>query len=101
MANLELVSVGKAAYGRHLVTARADGGSFSDLDPNAVFGVFTYQYSEAPPSQGRTFIAKSTCSRFCAVSSNAQFTLQPWDLPPSMVSIYLAQNTPVITIVTD
>ena len=99
----ELVSVGKAAYGRHLVTARADGGSFSDLDPNAVFGVFTYQYSEAPPSQGPNIHREIDMLEVLrGGSSNAQFTLQPWDLSPHpWYPFTLPKNTPVITIVTD
>jgi SAM-dependent methyltransferase len=60
------------------VTARADGGSFSDPDPNAVFGVFTYQYSEAPPSQGPNKHREIDMMEVLRdASSNAQFTLQP------------------------
>jgi hypothetical protein len=99
----ELVSVEKVAYGRHLVTARADGGSFSDLDPNAVFGVFTYQYSEAPPSQGLNKHREIDMIEVLrGGNSNAQFTLQPWDYSPHPWHPFtLPPNTPVITVVTD
>ena len=99
----ELVSVEKIAYGRHLMTARADGGSFSDLDPNAVFGFFTYQYSDAPPSQGRNVHREIDMLEVLrGGSSNAQFTLQPFDPPPNPWHPFtLPKNTPVITSVTD
>ena len=99
----ELVSVEMVAYGRHLVTARADGGSFSNLDANAVFGVFTYQYSEAPPSQGPNKHREIDMTEVLrGASSNAQFTLQPWDHDPHpWYPFTLPAKTPVITIVTD
>jgi hypothetical protein len=75
----------------------------ADLDPNAVFGFFTYQYSEAPPSQGRNIHRELDMIEVLrGGSSNAQFTLQPFDPPPNpWYPFTLPNNTPVITIVTD
>jgi hypothetical protein len=98
----EVVLMDKLGYGKYLVTARADGGSFSDLDPHAIFGVFLYQYSEAPPSNGRN---KHREIDFLEVLRNsvgqAQFTLQPFgDNPPHPVEFFkIPPATPVITIV--
>jgi hypothetical protein len=106
----EIVCVDKVAYGRYLVTARADDGSFSNFDKNAVFGVFTYQYSEAPPptpppnppTRFNKHREIDMMEVLRGANSNAQFTLQPWDLDPHpWYPFNLPDNTPVITIVTD
>jgi hypothetical protein len=107
----EIVCVDKVPHGRYLVTARADGGSFSNLDNtgNAVFGVFTYQYSDAPPPPDLPPGAKYNTHREIDMmevwrggTSNAQFGLQPWDYsPPPFYYMNLPDNTPVITILTD
>jgi hypothetical protein len=49
----ELVSEALAGLGwTFLVTARVDSGarSFAKLDPNLIFGIFTYQFGQADPS---------------------------------------------------
>jgi hypothetical protein len=56
----ELVSVEKVAYGRHLVTARADGGSFSNLDANAVLVSSPTSIRKPHLLRDRTSIVKST-----------------------------------------
>jgi len=101
----ELVLANKLGWGRYLVTARVDGGgSFSDLDPNAVFGAFTYQYSEAPPSNGPNIHREIDALEVLrGGNSNAQFTLQPYDYsnPHPWNPFTIPPNTPVITIVLD
>ncbi|MFH1981494.1 MAG: hypothetical protein ABIL58_06605 [Pseudomonadota bacterium] len=76
----EIVLSEVLGYGTYLVTARADGDSFQKLDPNAVFGIFTYQYSEGPPADGinrhRELDALEVIYR--GKPGDAQFTLQPW-----------------------
>jgi hypothetical protein len=37
-------------WGSYLVTARAENGTFADLDPNSIFGLFTYQWGIADPN---------------------------------------------------
>jgi hypothetical protein len=95
----EIVLVDKLGYGRYLVTAWADGGSFSDLDPNAVFGMFTYQYSEAPRDQGENIHREIDLLEVLrGGSSNAQFTLQPWShVPTPWDPFTIPPNTPCIT----
>ena len=97
----EIVLMDKLGYGDYLITARADGGSFSDLDANAVFGAFIYQYSEAPPDQGQN---RHREIDFLEVlrsgEGNAQFTLQPYDPAPHPVRFFkIPANTQVITII--
>lgn len=99
----EVVLMDKLGYGTYLVTARADGGSFSDLDPNAIFGAFLYQYSEAPPSNGPN---KHREIDFIEVlrsgGGNSQFTLQPYDyVRPHPVQFFtIPPGTQTITTVT-
>jgi hypothetical protein len=96
----ELVLVPKLGYGMYVVTARMNGGSFSDLDPNAVFGIFTYQFSEAPAGHGANKHREIDALEVLrGGSSNAQFTLQPFgDSPPHPWSPFMIPpNTPVIT----
>jgi hypothetical protein len=99
----EIVLTEKLGLGRYLITARADCGSFSDLDPNAVFGAFTYQYSEAPPEEGPNIHRELDMLEVLrGGSSNAQFTLQPWSfIPTPWEPFMIPPNTPVITAVLD
>jgi hypothetical protein len=97
----ELVLMDKLGYGKYLITARADGGSFSDLDPNAIFGAFLYQYSEAPPSNGPNIHREID---FIEVLRNgvgqAQFTLQPFESNPHPVEFFkIPPGTNVITVI--
>jgi len=97
----EIVLMEKLGYGDYLITARADDGSFSDLDKHAVFGAFIYQYSEAPPSNGKNIHREID---FLEVlrgdNGNAQFTLQPYDPAPHPVSFFkIPRNTQIITII--
>ena len=103
MANLR---IGQCRKGRllaeHLVTARADGGSFSDLDPNAVFRLFHLPVFGSPAFSGRNIHREIDMLEVLrGGSSNAQFTLQPFD-PPPIHGIHLpCPEYPVITIVND
>ncbi|GGF83991.1 hypothetical protein GCM10007301_49980 [Azorhizobium oxalatiphilum] len=85
----EIVLVDKLGYGKYLITAVADNGSFANLDPKAVFGAFTYQYSEAPPEQGLNKHREiDGLEVLRGGASNAQFTLQPYDPPPNPVKFF-------------
>jgi hypothetical protein len=85
----EVVLLDKLGYGEYLITARADGGSFSDLDANAVFGAFIYQYSDAPPSNGTNVHREIDFLEVLrGAQSNAQFTLQPYDFNPHPVNFF-------------
>jgi len=100
----ELVLMDKLGYGKYLITARADGGSFSDLDPNAVFGVFLYQYSDAPPSNGPNVHREIDFLEVLRnAGGNAQFTLQPYDaFDPHPVEFFkIPSGTSMITIIND
>ncbi|NYT42714.1 hypothetical protein HZY97_18210 [Sphingomonas sp. R-74633] len=100
----ELVLMDKLGYGKYLVTARADGGSFSDLDPHAIFGVFLYQYSKAPPSNGPNVHREIDFLEVLrSGEGNAQFTLQPFgDYKPHPVEyLKIPPGTQMITIVND
>ena len=46
----EIVLEDILGWGRYLVTARAENGTFADLDPNSIFGLFTYQWGIANPN---------------------------------------------------
>jgi hypothetical protein len=97
----EIVLVDKLGYGRYLITARADIGSFSDLDQNAVFGIFTYQYSNAPGTDN-VHREIDLLEVLRGGKSNAQFTLQPWEHKPTPWDPFtLPPNTGVLTIVLD
>ncbi|MEP9359473.1 hypothetical protein [Sphingomonas sp. KR3-1] len=98
----EVVLMDKLGYGKYLVTARADGGSFSDLDPHAIFGAFLYQYSEAPPSNGPNIHREIDFLEVLrSGGGNAQFTLQPYDsvVPPPVHFFQMPPGTEVITII--
>jgi hypothetical protein len=99
----EIVLTQKLGYGRYLVTARADVGSFSNLDPNAVFGAFTYQYSNAPPDNGLNIHRELDMLEVLrGGNSNAQFTLQPYTFQPTPWDPFtIPPTTPVITAVLD
>lgn len=78
----EIVSEEIVGYGDYLITVKADQGSFAELDPNVVFGLFTYQWGEAPPEQGpnrhREIDLLETISKEAqGRPGNAQFALQP------------------------
>jgi len=96
----ELVLMDKLGYGEYLVTAEADGGSFSNLDANAIFGAFLYQYSEAPPSNGPNIHREIDFLEVLRSGvGNAQFTLQPYDNNPHPVSFFkIPPGTSAITI---
>ncbi|GLS17424.1 hypothetical protein GCM10007874_04390 [Labrys miyagiensis] len=96
----ELVLMDKLGYGKYLITVEADGGSFSDLDPNAIFGAFLYQYSEAPPSNGANIHREIDFLEVLrSGEGNAQFTLQPYDHNPHPVNFFkIPPKTEVITI---
>jgi hypothetical protein len=96
----------KASYGRHLLTVRADEpASLSDLDPNAVFGFFCYQYSPAPASAGPNVHREIDLIEILrGADSQAQFTLQPYDWKPQQPSwrpFKLPPGCKVITVVND
>ncbi|HEX4260330.1 MAG TPA: hypothetical protein VHY76_04455 [Acetobacteraceae bacterium] len=97
----ELVLMDKLGYGKYLITAEADGGSFSDLDPNAIFGAFLYQYSEAPPTNGpNTHREIDFLEVLRNDGGNAQFTLQPYESIPHPVQFFgIPAGTKVITII--
>jgi hypothetical protein len=97
----EVVLLDKLGYGDYLITARADGGSFSDLDANAVFGAFIYQYSEAPPTNGPNVHREIDFLEVLrGAQSNAQFTLQPYDFNPHPVHFFnIPGGTKTITII--
>jgi len=96
----ELVLMDKLGYGKYLITAEADGGSFSDLDANAIFGAFLYQYSEAPPSNGpNTHREIDFLEVLRNGGGNAQFTLQPYESNPHPVKFFgIPAGTKAITI---
>jgi hypothetical protein len=95
----EIVLVDKMDYGRYLVTARADNGSFSDFDPQTVFGLFSYQHSNAP-SGANVHREMDLLEVLRGSNSNAQFTLQPWDHNPHPWDPFtLPANTPVVTLI--
>ncbi|NYT77913.1 hypothetical protein H0A71_12975 [Alcaligenaceae bacterium] len=97
----ELVLMDKLGYGKYLITAEADAGSFSDLDANAIFGAFLYQYSEAPPTNGpNTHREIDFLEVLRSGVGNAQFTLQPYDSNPHPVNFFkIPPGTKAITIV--
>jgi hypothetical protein len=74
-----------------LVTARVDQGgispSFAFLDPNVIFGIFTYQWGGADPNDTPNIhreldLLETVNAEWAQVDvpgSNAQFTVQPWN----------------------
>jgi hypothetical protein len=95
----EIVLVDKMDYGHYLVTARADNGSFSDFDKQTVFGLFSYQHSNAP-SGANVHREMDLLEVLHGDKSNAQFTLQPWSHNPHPWDPFmLPANTPVVTLV--
>jgi hypothetical protein len=95
----EIVLVDKMKYGHYLVTARADNGSFSDFDPQTVFGLFSYQNSTAPSGMN-IHREIDLLEVLRGGGSNAQFTLQPWDYNPHPWDPFtIPPNTPVVTAV--
>jgi hypothetical protein len=71
-----------------LVTARVDSGdkSFAKLDPNLIFGIFTYQFGNADPSTTPNIHRELDLLEIVSgkwaqkdKTGNAQFTVQPWD----------------------
>lgn len=98
----EVVLCDKLGYGDYLITARTDGnGHFADLDKNAVFGAFIYQYSEAPPDNGRNLHREIDFLEVLrSGGGNAQFTLQPYDFNPHPVSFFkVPEDVSVVTII--
>jgi hypothetical protein len=86
----ELVSERLVGKGSYVVTARVDSGtrSFAQLDPNVIFGLFSYQWGQADPNETpnihREYDLLETVSTTWAQgpdrnSGNAQFTVQPWN----------------------
>ncbi|HEY9757834.1 MAG TPA: hypothetical protein V6C97_21890 [Oculatellaceae cyanobacterium] len=80
----EIVMKDKIGYGKFLVTARADNGTFATLDPYAILGIFTYQYANAavPGLQNvnRELDLLETISTIAQPdrkTGNAQFAIQP------------------------
>jgi hypothetical protein len=95
MITSELVSeaLAQGTY-TFLVTARVDQGltagkSFAFLDPNLIFGIFTYQWGRADPQVTpnihreldllETVHSEWVPSKAPDNNGNAQFTVQPWD----------------------
>ncbi|HEY5706216.1 MAG TPA: hypothetical protein VIS96_11645 [Terrimicrobiaceae bacterium] len=100
----EVVLMDNLGYGRYLVSAGTGMGTgFASLDPNVVFGVFTYQFTPAPLSDGpnvqREIDALEILSR--GHPGDAQFMLQPWDNRPPGLYFNIPQNISRITVTLD
>jgi hypothetical protein len=97
----EAVLMDNLGYGHYLVTASTSAtGGFSGLDSNAVFGVFTYQFTntqDESPNIYREIDALEVLWR--SQPGDAQFMLQPWDRRPPGKYFTIPANTPVITVV--
>jgi hypothetical protein len=114
-------------YGDYLVTATVTNSDWATLDPNAAFGVFTYERVGAgstgpstnpareldlaeisrwgwnqnpPPACPNTGLSKPLCE------GNAQFAIQPWDKrdeqndPPNWTNLHRYTITPGVKIIT-
>ncbi len=78
------------------------GTGFASLDPNVVFGVFTYQFTEAPGSEGRNVHREIDALEVLrGDNSNAQFMLQPWDNRPPGLYFNIPEKTSKITVTLD
>ena len=90
-------------YGRYLVRVGTFMETrFAGLDPNVVFGAFTYQYTPAPSShcpnvQGEIDALRS----FWGNPGDAQFMLQPWDNRPPGLYFNIPQGIDAITVTLD
>lgn len=98
----ELCLMDNLGYGRYLVTASTDApGGFPGLDPNTVFGVFTYQVTDTgdeSPNIHREIDATEVLHR--SQPGDAQFMLQPYNPDPVPgVFFTLPTDTPVVTVV--
>jgi hypothetical protein len=100
----EIVLEDIVGCGDYVVTARADQGSFAKLDDNVVFGIFTYQWGEAPPAQGKNThreidLLETISEAAQGYKGNAQFALQPaFDLPvPNLLHRFTIPDTEYIT----
>jgi hypothetical protein len=90
-------------YGRYLVSAGTGmTGGFSGLDPNAVLGIFTYQYTPAPLNEGRnTHREIDALEVLRGANSNAQFMLQPYDSRPPGLFFNIPPSVTRITVTLD
>ena len=99
----EVCLMDNLGYGRYLVSAGTGVGTgFASLDPNVVFGVFTYQFTEAPGSEGRNVHREIDALEVLrGDNSNAQFMLQPWDNRPPGLYFNIPEKTSKITVTLD
>ena len=99
----EICLLNNLGYGRYLVTAGTGmPRGFSGLDPNTVFGIFTYQFTAAPRSDGPNIYRELDALEVLRGSnSNAQFMLQPWDNRPPGKYFTIPAGTEKITVTLD
>lgn len=95
----EIVLADKLGYGHYAVYATMQNGSFDTLDPNAVFGIFTYQYSNAPSgvNVNREIDCLEVISPDQKKQGHAQFTLQPWTMNAPRLQFSLPKNMKGLT----
>jgi hypothetical protein len=97
----EVCLMDNLGYGRYLVSA-GTGEDFAGLDPNVVFGMFTYQFTAASLSEGPNAQREIDALEVLrGANSNAQFMLQPWDNRPPGLYFNIPPKTSVITVTLD
>ena len=99
-------------YGKYLVSAKITKGTFSALDPNVCFGLFTYEFEKTGDSNNpNREIDLAEISRFgfrdgdsCQMhyqtqcQGNAQFTLQDWMQTQNNVHRYSLNDSGAVTL---
>lgn len=69
-------------FGRYLIAAETPNGTFDQLSNQCCFGAFTYQFeADNTITNSHRELDMLECSRWYnpKMSTNAQFTLQPWE----------------------
>jgi hypothetical protein len=98
----EVCLMDNLGYGRYLVSA-GTGENFAGLDKNVVFGMFTYQFTAAPRSEGPNVQREIDALEvlFRGNPGDAQFMLQPWDNRPPGLYFNIPQGIGNITVTLD
>ncbi len=99
----EVCLMDNLGYGRYLASAGTGmTGGFAGLDRNVVFGMFTYQFTAAPPIEGPNVQREIDALEVLrGANSNAQFMLQPWDSRPPGLYFNIPQGISNITVTLD